>query len=331
MGIIALAIGLSWYGYVYINDKETLLNILIEESEARGNRDVKSPARYLSFPVQMGIWAVISVMALIFPYVRKKTRFRKSYVFFFWWTIFCLVLLSLVPSKKERYLFPLLIPLSATAAIYVKTFMDNRVLPNWEKAVLKFSFGLPAVIGILLPFGLFGFMKVEPDFYSIVLCVSLFGLGIYLLLKTFKDFDLKKCFNTTIIFMGAAVVFGSPVVDSFFSGNPEYYSILNKKQEIRDSGLTLYELNGYLPEVWFKYREIIPDIWTDDPSTWPDDREFYLIADRSFSPEGVIYEMKEMGYEAEFLERFDENEEPPDAPNYKNRKILFLFKVRKAE
>lgn len=331
MGGVALVIGLSWYGYVYVHDQETLLSILKEESEARGNRDVKSPARYLSFPVQMGVWAIISVVALIFPYVRKKTKFKKAYTFFFWWTLICLVLLSLVPSKKERYLFPLLIPLSATAGIYVQSFIERRTLPNWEKVILKFSFGLAAVVGILLPIGLFVFMKATPDFYSIAFSVVLFVLGIYLFIKTFFDFDLKKCFNTTVIFMGAAVVLGSPVVDSFFSGNPEYHSILERKQELTDSGLTLYELNGYLPEIWFKYREIIPDIWTDDPGSWPEEEEFYLIADRSFTPEGVVNRMKEMGYEAEFLERFDENEEPPEAANYKNRKILFLFKVRKAE
>src|SRR5690349_23850056 len=45
-------------------------------------------------------------------YIKKKTEFPKPYKFFFWLTVICFVLLSLIPSKKERYLFPLMIPLA---------------------------------------------------------------------------------------------------------------------------------------------------------------------------------------------------------------------------
>src|SRR5690606_27362149 len=106
-------IGFSWYGYIYVFDKQTLIQTLETESAARTNRNVRSPLRYLSFPVQMGVWAAFALVSLIFPYVKKKTNFPKPYQFFFWWTIICLVLLSLIPSKKERYLFPLMIPLAA--------------------------------------------------------------------------------------------------------------------------------------------------------------------------------------------------------------------------
>src|SRR5690606_14951329 len=140
MGILTAIIGFSWYGYIYLHDKATLIQILEVESNARTNREVKPFTRYFSFPIQMGVWAILALVSLIVPYVKKRTVFPKPYQFFIWWTIICFVLLSLTPSKEERYLFPLMIPLAAATGFYVYYLIQDQNWKNWEKFLVKFSF-----------------------------------------------------------------------------------------------------------------------------------------------------------------------------------------------
>jgi 4-amino-4-deoxy-L-arabinose transferase-like glycosyltransferase len=331
MGILMCAIGFSWYAYVYLNDQETFLRIMEEESSARTNREVKPFTRYFSFPIQMGIWAIFAVVSLAFPYLKKKTQFPKSYTFFFWWTIICFILLSLVPSKKERYLYPLMIPLAATTGIYVYYLLQKTNWKTWEKILTKFAFGLVALIGFLVPILLFLVIKVEIDGYVVAFCIASIFIGIYIGWKTFKDFDLQKSFYGSITFVAITMIFGIPILDKNFNPNPNYHSILTQKKMIQDSGLKIYGLDAYSPELWFKYQEIIPTIELDKPDTLPQESEFFMMVSNHDPLEENIKKIKSLGYSTERIGEFDDNEEKEGTKNHVPRKKMVLFKVKKIE
>ena len=59
---------------------------------------------------------------------------------FFWWTAFAFLFLSLVPSKKERYLYPMFIPLAVTTAFYISYINESFKLLKWEKIVNKVAY-----------------------------------------------------------------------------------------------------------------------------------------------------------------------------------------------
>jgi len=327
MGIITLVIGFSWYGYIYIFDKQTLIQTLEVESTARANREVKPITRYFSFPVQMGVWAVFALVSLAFPYIKKKAEIPKSYVFFFWWTVICFVLLSLIPSKKERYLFPLMIPLAATTGFYVQYLIQNQDWKKWEKLLVKFSFSLVGLIGIAVPVILFVILKVEFGIYSILFSVAGILAGIYLFREIFKEFNVKNAFLGTVAFVASAMILGVPVIDSVFNSNPNYHSLLTQKETIEKSGLKLYGLDAYSPEIWFKYGEKIPEIYPDKPETFPKENEFYMISSDNEPAESIIQKLQELGYKAEFIEKFDDNEEKSGTKNHVDRKRMLLFNV----
>lgn len=327
MGILTVVIGFSWYGYIYLNDQQTFLSIMEAESSARTNREVKPFTRYLSFPIQMGVWAVFALISLIFPYLKKKTQFSKPYKFFFWWTIICFVLLSLVPSKKERYLFPLMIPLAATTGFYVYYLIKNQSWKSWEKSIVRFSFGLVGVIGISVPVLLFVILKSEFNFYSITFSLVSLCIGIYLLNQTFRRFQLRNAFLGTLVFVSAAMLLGIPVIDSIFNNNPHYNSILTQKETIEKSGLKLYGLDAYSPEIWFKYGKIIPEIYPEKPETFPKEKEFFLISIKNKDPEALKSKLAEMGFKSDFISEFDDNEEKPGTKNNVDRKKMLLFKI----
>lgn len=327
MGVLTVLIGFSWYGYIYWFDKETLLHTLEVESTARTNREVKPFSRYFSFPVQMGVWTVFALVSLIYPYIRKKVETPKSYTFFFWWTILCFILLSLIPSKKERYLFPLMIPLAATTGFYVHYLIQNQNWKNWEKYLVKFSFGLVGLIGIAIPFILFLVLKVKSGIYPVVLSVAGILVGLYLFKEILKDFNVRNAFLGTIAFVASVMLLGIPVIDAMFNSNPGFHSILTQKDTIKNSGLKLYGLDAYSPEIWFKYGEIIPEIYPENPDSYPGEKEFYLISSDNEPVGSIQNQMKNLGYTAMFLEKFDDNEEKPGTKNHVDRKRMLLFKV----
>src|SRR5690606_24498809 len=329
MGILTAIIGFSWYGYIYLHDKETLIHILEVESTARTNREVKPFTRYSSFPIQMAVWAIFALVSLIFPYVKKKPEFPKPYQFFFWWTIICFALLSLIPSKEERYLFPLMIPLAATSGFYVYYLIQSQKLKKWEEFLVKFSFGLIGLVSICVPVILFFILKVELGIYAIAFSIVGILIGIYLLKEIFKDFNLKNAFLGTIAFVASAMLLGIPVIDKIFNNNPGFYSILSQKEMIEDSGLKLYGFDAYSPEIWFKYGKIIPEIYPEKPETHPTEKEFYLISFDNESIDSIQNELKNLGFTAEFIEKFDDNEEKPGTKNHVDRKRMLLFKVSK--
>src|SRR5690606_8311277 len=150
-----------------------------------------------------------ALVSLIFPYVKQKTKFKKQYQFFFWWTVICFVLLSLVPSKKERYLFPLMIPLAATTGIYLYYLIQNQDWRKWEKLLVKFSFGLLGAVSLFIPILLFFILKTELNFHSLALTIVGLLIGIYLSVQTF-NFHVKNAFWGAVALVSSAMLLGMP-------------------------------------------------------------------------------------------------------------------------
>lgn len=324
---LALLIGLSWYAYIYMYDKDNLLQIIGVESNARVNHEVKSVERYLSFPVQMGVWAIFSVVSLIFPFVKKKTDYPRPYKFFFWWTILCLILLSIIPSKKERYLFPMMIPLAATTGFYLYALISSQDRKQWENIVAKISFGLIGLVGLAVPVILFIVFKIQFGFYSVALSLVSVLTGAFMLFQVFGQMAIKKLIWANIGFIASAVILGIPVIDEIFNGNPNRHPFMEQKEMIQNSGLKLYAYNAYIPEMWFKYQELIPEIFTDNPDSFPKENEFYLIAMRNISVEQTQKELAQIGIRIELIDEFDDNEVMEGNKNYVDRKKLYLFKA----
>ena len=161
MVVVALTVGFSWYILIYFSDHDNFLVTLNEEMNARTNREVKPFTRYFSFPIQMGVWVIFSLVSLAYPHIKKKTQFPNSYKFLFWWTILCFLFLSIIPSKKERYLFPLMIPLAATTGFYMYYLLKNQDWKKWEKILTKSAFGIIGIISSLVPILLLFIFKVH--------------------------------------------------------------------------------------------------------------------------------------------------------------------------
>ena len=324
--VITILIGFSWYIYIYAADSEMFLSIMEKEATARGNRDVKPFTRYLSFPVQTGIWIFFTVLGLLFPLVKKRTNQPKNYMLFFYWTIFSLIFLSLIPSKKERYLFPMMVPLAVTTGFYINYIITNTSWKNWELKLNNIIFTILGIVAIGIGIGIY-FLPIEINFYAIALSVMLLIAGIGILFFIYKKKNFEKAFYGLIFMMTMVGIFGIPVIDKMLNNNKDYKSLTEAKKLMRNDGLKLYIYQEYSPEVWFKYQEVLPEIFPENAQSYPKENEFYIAVNEN-KPENMD-QLKKLGWKVSYIDQYDDNEEGAKSKNNAGRKKHYLYKIQK--
>lgn len=324
--VVTILIGFSWYLYIYAADPETFLAIMKKEALARENRDVKPFTRYLNFPVQTGVWAFFSLIGLIFPMMKKRTDQPKKYMLFFYWAIFSLILLSLIPSKKERYLFPMMVPLAATTGFYLDFLFRNYYLKKWELNLNRFIFTILMLISLAIAVGVY-FLPIEIDFYAVVFSLAAFICAILIGFHTFNKRNFEKAFYAVVFLMISTGLFGIPVLDQMLSNHKNRKELASLKPQLKSENVQLYTYQEYSPEVWFRYAEILPEIKPEDSTTFPKEKIFYIASNnpdvKSLEP------LKNLGWNINYVGKYDDNEQAPPSKNYSDRKIHFVYKVEK--
>ena len=116
----------------------------------------------------------------------KRVKNKKIYKFSFLWTVFAVVLLSLIPEKKSRYLVPVLFPLAITTGFYIDYLIRKFKHLNSKKEIFTVYFS----------FGLFGLIAV------------LFSIVTHLLLKDKLDeFWIQFGFASVVLFIVGLLIF----------------------------------------------------------------------------------------------------------------------------
>ena len=125
MILTALVISAIWPIYIYSQYPDFSQHIANKESTAWIKRAVKPFYYYWKFPVQSGIWAFLATITLVFPYARKRIDEFGNYKFMAIWIGSSVMLMSLFPEKKARYLLPVVLPLSIITSFYFRYLIDS--------------------------------------------------------------------------------------------------------------------------------------------------------------------------------------------------------------
>ena len=317
--IIALLIGGWWYLYIRIEDAETFLEIANKETGNWGSYNVRPFYYYWSFFTQSGLWTIPAFIGLLYPYMKSRVSNLKAYRFSFYWTIFAVILLSIIPEKKSRYLMPVLIPLAINTGFYIdylirkfKNLKDKR-----ETIPVYFNFGLIALIGILFPlvgFAIGSFLTGVVLFWYILASVLLLSIGV-LIIVNLKRKQIKNVFYLCIAFMVAAFATVLPL--SKIQGQADYNSISNLKAKAEKEGINVYSLNYVSPEMIWQFGDKILPIKTNDSTyNFPNEHTFGLLAN-VLSPEDEL--LLKNNYTIKLVNTFDLNRNKPNTRGYKTR------------
>ncbi len=311
--IIAMIIGSWWFLYVKMTDPETFLKITEKETTNWSNYNVRPFYYYWSFFTQSGLWTVPAFIGLFYPYLKDKISNLKAYQFSIIWVLISLVLLSVIPEKKSRYLMPLLLPLAINTGFYIeyliREFKNSK--SYWEIIPVYFNFGLIALIGILFPVITLALFKDDLDgfwpifiFASLALLITSIFIIIYL-----KQKEIKKVFYLSILFFVLVLVTVMPLSKAFFK-NDDYLSISALNSSTKD--IPIYCYGSLSPEIIWDYGEKIVPI--DGYSI--DTIEFGLLT--KFNTLNEV-QAKFTDYRIDYKSTFDLNPMPEGSKKYKDR------------
>jgi 4-amino-4-deoxy-L-arabinose transferase-like glycosyltransferase len=324
--IVATVISIWWPYYISVMDGETAKAIAEKETTAWKDRNVRPFYYYWSFFVQSGAWTVVAFVSLLYPYLKSRVENLKAYKFSLFWTLAAVVLLSLIPEKKSRYLLPVLIPLAFTTSFFIsylfKAFKER--MNSYERIPVYLNFGLIGLVGVAFPIVGYIFLKDNLDgFYVRFIVTSLVLVAIgYFILKYLYQRNIQRVFYLIVFFLMTAVTFGFPLANAFL-GNPKYNSLRDISRKAETEQIPVYMFNIQSPELVWDYGGKVPLLHSHD-LTIPKEKTFKTLVmigakkslEKAFPNAKITY-----------LETFDLNPIDSTKSGYKDRLRTDMYLV----
>lgn len=174
--LIALVVGGWWYAYVHIFHTDAWQSVVSRESGAWMNRNVRPWYYYHKFYLEAGLWAVMLITSVLTTaFMGRRLWGRRGFTAFMW-MVFSLILLSLIPEKKNRYLFPILIPaalmMAQTAGAWSRSFINGR-RPGYFTIPFRINSWLLAICAFALPVA--AWVMIYDKGYATIYTTLIFG------------------------------------------------------------------------------------------------------------------------------------------------------------
>jgi 4-amino-4-deoxy-L-arabinose transferase-like glycosyltransferase len=322
--VTGILFGGFWFLYVRYADPSTFLEIASKETSNWSSYNVRPFYYYWSFFAQSGLWSVLALVSLIYPYLKHRVRDKKAYTFTFLWTVIAVVLLSIIPEKKSRYLMPVLIPLALNIGFYMEYLWRSfkTMTSKQERFPVYFQFGLVAVLGLLFWISAFFIKGITADGFLlrfVFISILLFTIGVFLILNL-KKRNIKNTFYLTVAFMLCLGLVGVPLVES---QKQEDYKPLSS---LSDEDVKLYTLHYIAPEMIYNYGNKIPSIKTEQGFAFPNESDFNLL---TIGNDTTDLEALSERYTIEHKETFDLNFSSKEASGYKGRLVNQLYYLKR--
>jgi len=320
--VFGIAIGGWWYFHVRLADPETFSKIATKETSNWSSYNVRPFYYYWSFFTQSGIWTIPAFIGLLYPYLKTRVTNLKAYTFSVLWTLIAVVLLSVIPEKKSRYLMPVLIPLAITAGFYIEYLIRKFKSMDSQKEVIPvyFNFGLIGVLAVIFPFSGFLFSEYlngQTLFRFVLLSLVLVSIGIFIF-KYLRKKDMKPVFYLVLAFMLSLGLLGLPLAKLQKQKDFKPISTFETK------GLKIYAIGGIAPEFIYDYGDKLPNIIASEGYHIPSESEFYVLThDNTFQNKTPL----SVAYTIDYIDTFDMNTASKDKRGHRSRLVGYLYKL----
>ncbi|MHA6248475.1 ArnT family glycosyltransferase [Pontibacter sp. CAU 1760] len=247
---IGLLVSIAWPLYILLVAPEALAQNLADESTAWVNRHVRPFWYYWGFWSQTGAWALFTLAALLVPSARKGlAKYAGNYTFLVVWLALAVLLLSVIPEKKERYLLPALIPMALLTGSYVRylytSYAKNqgdkwgtRLLAVYTVILLLTACGVPVVVFLLAYQA--GLISPALQLSLTAVCLMAGGITILSIVKRRPAFYLLA----VCMLNGVVLVHGFPLFEEVKNPSTTYRSFTNLQGNPEISGYPMYAVGG---------------------------------------------------------------------------------------
>ncbi|MDP2687646.1 MAG: glycosyltransferase family 39 protein [Aequorivita sp.] len=319
----------GWWHWYTLKFDPAAAEITKNETTNWISYEIKPFYYYWSFFTQSGVWTIPAFIALLYPYLKNRVFNKKAYFFTFLWTMLSVVLLSIIPEKKSRYLLPVLIPMALNTGFYIE-YLFRRFMELQDKREtipVYFNFGLIAFIGIAFPIGGYIFLKDGLPgnwFWFVLLSIALVIIGVLMFRNLFRR-KITTVFYLTIAFIVTVIWFGLPLSNAI-TNNPEYKPFSELQAWEKQQNLKVYEFSDMTPELIWDYGEKMQILKNGDEIIIPMENQFgVLVSEEKMQ----LFKETFPNYKIEQVARYDMNPKGKDSRTHKTRLYRDLFIVTK--
>ncbi len=259
---VMLAVGGWWYVYLLVAHPAEVSAVIHKETGAWTGHNVRPWYYYWRFFLEMGAWAVLMLAALAVPYWTKHITLKRDYKLAMIWALASLVLLSLMPEKKTRYLLPSLAPCSIVVACLLVHFRQGIRMDKASRWLYVANGVLMTLIVLAAPVLLYMFgVKAGtisfPAFVALGVCMA--AIAAWLAWNTRQYRPMRFMAGIAALFVVAELFLLGTIGHSV--GNPDAKSIAATRIDKRLANLPFYynekeELRIEL--VYEAHRKILP-------------------------------------------------------------------------
>jgi 4-amino-4-deoxy-L-arabinose transferase-like glycosyltransferase len=265
--IIGVAVGTSWWGYIYMAHPE-IVSKLSGEAASWTSKHSNGPLYYLiRLPILIFPWALLLLASFILPYV-KGTDGRAmldhekqgQIKFFLIWLALSFILLSLAPQKKYRYLMGMLMPASFAIAFLIGEIREKGAggLPSSLSALWTLhKIQIPLAALGLAGLAIYSVTNLGTPAWILVFILPLAGL-LYCSIRHWKSVS-HTALVTVFLMVVTPFIFGLNSRDYITRGQGgalELSEALSVAEETCNQ--TLYAFREDIEIVWITGRTNIP-------------------------------------------------------------------------
>lgn len=312
-----LVVGSWWYVYLLTAHTAEVERVIHNESGNWSNHNVRPWWYYWRFFLEMGVWALLMLAALALPYWKRHIELKREYLLSITWALASLILLSLMPEKKTRYLLPLLAPCSIAVACLIVHFKQGKAMDRFSRWFYTVNGFLIALIVLTLPVILY-FFGVKKGSISmtaeVATSVFMIAVAIWLLLTTLKLQPMKFISGVAALFVFAELFLLGPIGKAF--GNPSGHSISEVRTIPQFVGVPFFHSQDEplrIELVYEAHRKILP-LNTKDPRAVKAALPFALVSQQWASkelPQSVLNEVDTVA-----IGTYDDNKHPKTDRHY---------------
>lgn len=342
MVVIALVVGCGWYAYVYGVHGAEMKAIAAKESGAWVSHNVRPWYYYHAFYLETGVWSLLLPSAIVMSFVpwrRLRTVPSERWIPLLW-TGIALVLLSLLPEKKTRYLLPLLIPAAYVMNTLVMRWRElfagegpgeSRPVRRALQVVYAINAWVLTVVIAALPVAGYIFAVrpgLMPLWVWIVMSLIALTLAVLMGMAAVRRRPAMMVWIVAALF-ASAEVFAFPSVARLIN-NPDMHSISATTQIPALRGVPFY-YDANAPEgvrvelVYAARRNILPLDLTDSVAV-ARAMPFALLshdgAAKQFTP-GRLADVDTL-----YIDTYDDNRRPKGSRRYSSEFIYHLTLIR---
>ena len=335
MIIVALVVGGWWYMYLNISSGDAISSVIQKETTDWANHNTRPWYYYYLFFTESGIWCLYWLASLIYSFAHGWYKKEKLLVISALWTIIAIILLSIPPEKKTRYLLPMMMPcaLSVGSWFYVLYMQLKSNFTRIEGiAVFKIiSSALSVIItaaGIAL---LFKPMGISISFGTVMLSLISIAtglFGIYVIFIKSNGRSLKfSCVKIRILMLIFVVELCS--ITLFGMGSISKMVInsdMNRISDLREI-CRLNDYNTYYPvteelrpEIMYAAGKRIMPLDFDSADAANIERPYILILSKPVEEYPLLERFK-----VTKLQRYDANWWKKDSDNYNDNLVKDIY------